>query len=176
MSIATAALAQAGIMRKTHIKYRKRRKIPEMEIVSKVEFNTWEREKQVQYIKDVIGEECVFEQEIDGEKKMLLYGKVKIEEWVNEYGPRRSVRIYPYEPSKDKVISRRLLEDMEGISYIGSVEGRDSIRLENSMLGIFEICIQHLSDDDRRWPVVCRFYDDFLPFTAWISLLLQTVY
>lgn len=32
-----------------------------MEVVSKGEFNTWEREKQVQYIKDVIGEECVFE-------------------------------------------------------------------------------------------------------------------
>ncbi len=29
-----------------------------MEVVSKGEFNTWEREKQVQYIKDVIGEEC----------------------------------------------------------------------------------------------------------------------
>lgn len=40
-----------------------------MEVVSKGEFNTWEREKQVQYIKDMIGEECVFEQEIDGEKK-----------------------------------------------------------------------------------------------------------
>lgn len=161
MSIATAALAQAGIMRKTHIKYRKRRKIPEMEVVSRDEFNVWEREKQVQYIKDVIGEESVFEQEIDGEKKMLLYGKVKIEEWVNEMVTRRSVRIYPYEPSKDKVISRHLLKDMEGISYIGSVEGRDSIRLEDSMLGIFEVCIMHLSDEDRRWPIVCRFYDDF---------------
>ena len=104
MIIATAALAQAGIMRKTHIKYRKRRKIPEMEVVSRDEFNVWEREKQVQYIKDVIGEESVFEQEIDGEKKMLLYGKVKIEKWVNEMVTRRSVRIYPYEPSKDKVI------------------------------------------------------------------------
>lgn len=132
-----------------------------MEVVSRDEFNVWEREKQVQYIKDVIGEESVFEQEIDGEKKMLLYGKVKIEEWVNEMVTRRSVRIYPYEPSKDKVISRHLLKDMEGISYIGSVEGRDSIRLEDSMLGIFEICIMHLSDEDRRWPIVCRFYDDF---------------
>lgn len=132
-----------------------------MEVVSRDEFNVWEREKQVQYIKDVIGEESVFEQEIDGEKKMLLYGKVKIEEWVNEMVTRRSVRIYPYEPSKDKVISRHLLKDMEGISYIGSVEGRDSIRLEDSMLGIFEVCIMHLSDEDRRWPIVCRFYDDF---------------
>lgn len=132
-----------------------------MEVVSRDEFNVWEREKQVQYIKDVIGEESVFEQEIDGEKKMLLYGKVKIEKWVNEMVTRRSVRIYPYEPSKDKVISRHLLKDMEGISYIGSVEGRDSIRLEDSMLGIFEICIKHLSDEDRRWPIVCRFYDDF---------------
>lgn len=39
-----------------------------MEVVSKGEFNTWEREKQVQYIKDVIGEDCVFEQETEGQK------------------------------------------------------------------------------------------------------------
>lgn len=132
-----------------------------MEIVSKVEFNTWEREKQVQYIKDVIGEECVFEQETDGQKKLLLYGKVKIEEWENEYGPRRSVRIYPYEPSKDKVITRTLLEGMEGIAYLGSTIKGKTIRLEDSTIYIFELCLEHVEDEDRRWPVICRFYDDF---------------
>lgn len=132
-----------------------------MEIVSKVEFNTWEREKQVQYIKDMIGEECVFEQETDGQKKLLLYGKVKIEEWENEYGPRRSVRIYPYEPSKDKVITRTLLEGMEGIAYLGSTIKGKTIRLEDSTIYIFELCLEHVEDEDRRWPVICRFYDDF---------------
>ena len=132
-----------------------------MEVVSKGEFNTWEREKQVQYIKDVIGEECVFEQETDGQKKLLLYGKVKIEEWENEYGPRRSVRIYPYEPSKDKVITRTLLEGMEGIAYLGSTIKGKTIRLEDSTIYIFELCLEHVEDEDRRWPVICRFYDDF---------------
>lgn len=132
-----------------------------MEVVSKGEFNTWEREKQVQYIKDMIGEECVFEQEIDGEKKMLLYGKVKIEEWVNEMGTRRSVRIYPYSPAKDKVITRALLEGMEGIAYLGSMINGKVIRLEDSVVYIFELCLEHVEDEDRRWPIVCRFYDDF---------------
>lgn len=132
-----------------------------MEVVSKGEFNTWEREKQVQYIKDVIGEECVFEQETDGQKKLLLYGKVKIEEWASEMGTRRSVRIYPYSPSKDKVITRALLEGMEGIAYLGSTIKGKAIRLEDSTIYIFELCLEHVEDEDRRWPVICRFYDDF---------------
>ena len=132
-----------------------------MEVVSKGEFNTWEREKQVQYIKDVIGEECVFEQETDGQKKLLLYGKVKIEEWASEMGTRRSVRIYPYSPSKDKVITRALLEGMEGIAYLGSMIKGKIIRLEDSTIYIFELCLEHVEEEDRRWPVICRFYDDF---------------
>ena len=132
-----------------------------MEVVSKGEFNTWEREKQVQYIKDVIGEDCVFEQETEGQKKLLLYGKVKIEEWASEMGTRRSVRIYPYSPSKDKVITRALLEGMEGIAYLGSTIKGKAIRLEDSTIYIFELCLEHVEDEDRRWPVICRFYDDF---------------
>lgn len=132
-----------------------------MEVVSKGEFNTWEREKQVQYIKDVIGEDCVFEQETEGQKKLLLYGKVKIEEWTSEMGIRRSVRVYPYSPSKDKVITRALLEGMEGIAYLGSMIKGKVIRLEDSMVYIFELCLEHVEDEDRRWPVICRFYDDF---------------
>ena len=132
-----------------------------MEVVSKGEFNTWEREKQVQYIKDVIGEDCVFEQETEGQKKLLLYGKVKIEEWASEMGTRRSVRVYPYSPSKDKVITRALLEGMEGIAYLGSMIKGKIIRLEDSTIYIFELCLEHVADEDRRWPIVCRFYDDF---------------
>ena len=132
-----------------------------MEVVSKGEFNTWEREKQVQYIKYVIGEDCVFEQETEGQKKLLLYGKVKIEEWASEMGTRRSVRIYPYSPSKDKVITRALLEGMEGIAYLGSTIKGKAIRLEDSTIYIFELCLEHVEDADRRWPVICRFYDDF---------------
>ena len=109
-----------------------------MEVVSKGEFNTWEREKQVQYIKDVIGEECVFEQETDGQKKLLLYGKVKIEEWASEMGTRRSVRIYPYSPSKDKVITRALLAGMEGIDYLGSTRKVKASGLEGSTIFGFE--------------------------------------
>lgn len=92
---------------------------------------------------------------------MLLYGKVKIEEWVNEMGTRRSVRIYPYSPAKDKVITRALLEGMEGIAYLGSMINGKVIRLEDSVVYIFELCLEHVEDEDRRWPIVCRFYDDF---------------
>ena len=48
------------------------------------------------------------------------------------------------------MITRALLEGMEGIAYLGSTIKGKIIRLEDSMVYVFELCLEHVEDEDRR--------------------------
>ena len=56
------------------------------DIVAKEEFNDWEKDMQIAYIKDIIGKENIYEDEKAGEHGLLFYGKVRCLKYKNELG------------------------------------------------------------------------------------------
>lgn len=136
------------------------------DIVAKEEFNDWEKDMQIAYIKDIIGKENIYEDEKEGEHGLLFYGKVRCLKYKNELGETYTVsRVFPYSLWQKTTLQNYLLEFMNGISVSQNQEKK--IKLENSKIYIFEIILEVVEPRSKRWPIVCRFYDDVRIIDQW---------
>ena len=137
------------------------------DIATKKEFNAWEKDVQIAYIKEMLGRENIYKNEKKGEHGILFWGKVHSFLFKDKLGKTgetyTALRVEPYNLWQKNVLSNPLLRYMRGISIINDSE----ILLEDSKIYIFEIILEEVEPWSKRWPIACRYYDDVRIIDTW---------